>query len=52
MKLDEVLSSSSPIEAYFMRLSWVLALSCIFSTVTYYLVELPAASYKLFKQKK
>jgi peptidoglycan/LPS O-acetylase OafA/YrhL len=50
-KLAEVVTSTSPVEFYFMRLSWVLGLSCIFSAITYYLVERPAARYKLFKNQ-
>jgi peptidoglycan/LPS O-acetylase OafA/YrhL len=49
LRLAEVVSSPSPVEFYFMRLSWVLGLSCIFSAITYYLVERPAARYKSFK---
>jgi peptidoglycan/LPS O-acetylase OafA/YrhL len=50
-KLAEVVTSSSRVEFYFMRLSWVLVLSCMFSAVTYYIVELPAARYKSFQSK-
>jgi peptidoglycan/LPS O-acetylase OafA/YrhL len=50
-KLAEVVTSTSPVEFYFMRLSWVFGLSCIFSAITYYLVERPAVRYKSFKQK-
>jgi peptidoglycan/LPS O-acetylase OafA/YrhL len=51
LKLAEVVTSSSRVELYFIRLSWALGLSCLLSALTYYLVELPAARYKLFPRK-
>jgi peptidoglycan/LPS O-acetylase OafA/YrhL len=51
LKLAEIVTSPSPVEFYLMRLSWVLGLSCILSAITYYIVELPAARYKLFQRK-
>ncbi|MEM9926657.1 MAG: acyltransferase [Cyanobacteria bacterium P01_D01_bin.50] len=46
----DIFNSEIPIEAFYIRLTATLILSTVLATVTYYLVELPAAKWKIYKQ--
>ncbi len=46
LRIYSIFSSEIPIEAFYNRLVATLILSVILATVTYYLVELPAAKFK------
>lgn len=49
-KISDVFTSEIPIEAFYARLTATLILSLLLATVTYYLVELPAAKWKIYRQ--
>jgi len=51
-KIQPLFVSEIPIEAYFLRFFVTLILSTILATITYYLVELPAANLKRLKPVK
>jgi hypothetical protein len=38
-------------ELFVTKFAWTLGLSGILAVITYYVVELPAARYKLFQRK-
>jgi peptidoglycan/LPS O-acetylase OafA/YrhL len=48
-KIVVIFTSNIPIEAFFARLTATLILSTLLATVTYYIVELPAAKWKLYR---
>lgn len=48
-KVLPIFTSSIPIEAYYARLTATLILSTLLASVTYYLVELPGARWKVYQ---
>lgn len=48
-KISAIFTSDVPIEAFLARLTATLMLSTLLSVVTYYTVELPAASWKIYR---
>ncbi|BAZ38639.1 hypothetical protein NIES4101_45790 [Calothrix sp. NIES-4101] len=48
-KITPVFTSDIPLEAFALRISATLILSSILATVTYYLVEIPAAKFKIYQ---
>lgn len=51
-KINPIFTSSIPIEAFQARLTATLILSTLLAIVTYYLVELPAARWKIYRGTK
>jgi peptidoglycan/LPS O-acetylase OafA/YrhL len=49
-KITPIFTASIPIEAFYSKLTATVILSTILATVTYYLVELPFAKWKLYQQ--
>jgi peptidoglycan/LPS O-acetylase OafA/YrhL len=50
LKISSIFTSNIPIEAFQARLTATLILSTLLSVVTYYLVELPAARWKIYRK--
>jgi peptidoglycan/LPS O-acetylase OafA/YrhL len=51
-KLAPIFTSDIPIEAFYARLTATLVLSTLLAAVSYYLVELPAARWKIYRQSE
>lgn len=49
-KIIPIFTSDIPIEAFYARCAATLILSTILATVTYYLVEVPAAKWKIYRR--
>lgn len=49
-KIAPIFTSDIPIEAFYVRLTATLILSTLLAAVTYYLVELPARRWKIYRQ--
>ncbi|HEY9901721.1 MAG TPA: acyltransferase [Candidatus Sericytochromatia bacterium] len=50
VKIIPIFTSTIPIEAFYQKLTATLLLSTLLSVVTYYLVELPATRWKIYRQ--
>ncbi len=48
-KITPIFTSDVPIEAFYLRLTATLLLSIAMATLTYYLVELPAGQWKVYR---
>jgi peptidoglycan/LPS O-acetylase OafA/YrhL len=48
-KISPIITSTFPVEAFYLRLTTTLLLSAAMATLTYYLVEIPAARWKLYR---
>ncbi|BAZ30930.1 O-acetyltransferase OatA [Cylindrospermum sp. NIES-4074] len=48
--ITPIFTSNIPIEAFYARLTATLILSILLATVTYYLVELPCAKWKIYQK--
>lgn len=48
-KIFPLFTSAIPIEAFYLRLQATLLLSLILATVTYYVIEMPAARWKFYR---
>ena len=48
-KIAPIFTASVPIEAFYLRLQATLFLSLILATVTYYVIEIPAARWKIYR---
>jgi len=50
--ITPIFTSNIPIEAFYARLTATIILSTVLATVTYYLVEIPSAKWKIYQQDK
>jgi hypothetical protein len=50
VKIIPIFTSTIPIEAFYQKLTATLLLSTLLSVVTYYLVELPATQWKIYRK--
>jgi peptidoglycan/LPS O-acetylase OafA/YrhL len=48
-KITTIITSTNPVEVFFIKLVGTLVLSSILATITYYAVELPAARWKIYR---
>jgi peptidoglycan/LPS O-acetylase OafA/YrhL len=48
-KITTIITSTNPVEVFFLQLVGTLVLSSVLATVTYYAVELPAARWKIYR---
>jgi len=51
-KILPIFTSNIPIEAFYARLTATLVLSTTLAVVTYYLVEIPASQWKIYRQSQ
>ncbi len=51
-KILPIFTSNIPIEAFYTRLTVTLVLSTTLAVVTYYLVEIPASQWKIYRQSQ
>ncbi|NJL63656.1 MAG: acyltransferase [Methylacidiphilales bacterium] len=49
-KITPIFTSDIPLEAFVLRITATLILSSILATVTYYLIEIPAAKFKTYRE--
>lgn len=49
-KVGGIFTSNIPLEAFYIRLTATVVLSTVLATVTYYLVEIPTAKWKIYRR--